>query len=176
MRGFVVWLTGLPASGKTTIARKLEEKLQELGWDTEVLDGDELRKGLSQDLGFSKEDRLKHGRRVAYLAKMLAKHGVAVIVSLVSPYRAMRDYARNLIEKFIEVYVKCSVETCMKRDPEGPLQKSGTRRSKEFHGDIRSLRRTGKSRGSSRHGKNGSRAMCSKNFRKANRIKIYSLT
>ena len=72
MRGFVVWLTGLPASGKTTIARKLEEKLQELGWDTEVLDGDELRKGLSQDLGFSKEDRLKHGRRVAYLAKMLA--------------------------------------------------------------------------------------------------------
>ena len=134
MRGFVVWLTGLPASGKTTIARKLEEKLQELGWDTEVLDGDELRKGLSQDLGFSKEDRLKHGRRVAYLAKMLAKHGVAVIVSLVSPYRAMRDYARNLIEKFIEVYVKCSVETCMKRDPKGLYKKAVRGEIKNFTG------------------------------------------
>jgi len=134
MKGFVVWLTGLPASGKTTIARKLEERLKECGWDTEVLDGDELRKGLSEDLGFSREDRLRHGRRVAYLAKMLAKHGVAVIVSLVSPYKAMRNHARSLIEKFIEVYVKCSVETCMKRDPKGLYKKAVEGKIKNFTG------------------------------------------
>ena len=123
-RGFVVWLTGLPASGKTTIARKLEKELRERGLKVEVLDGDEVRRWLSPEAGFSREDRERHLRRVAYVSHLLARNGVVVIASFVSPYRSTRDFARQLIGDFVEVYVKCSLETCMKRDPKGLYHKA----------------------------------------------------
>ena len=132
--GFVVWLTGLPASGKTTIAVKLEEELRLRGLRVEVMDGDEVRKGLSRDLGFSKEDREKHAMRVAYVSKLLARNGVAVIVALISPYRSFRVAIRDDIEHFIEVFVRCPVEECAKRDPKGLYAKAYAGEVKEFTG------------------------------------------
>lgn len=123
----VLWLTGLSGSGKTTIARALEPKLKELGFKTELLDGDVVRKELSPDLGFTKEDREKHARRVVYLCKLLSRNGIISIVSLISPYREFRAYARREIgvnDNFIEVYVRCSLESCIKRDPKGLYKKA----------------------------------------------------
>lgn len=132
--GFVVWLTGLPASGKTTIARGLEEELRDRSLKVEVMDGDEVRKGLSRDLGFSKEDREIHAMRVAYVSKLLSRNGVAVIVALISPYRAFRDTIREDIEHFIEVFVRCPVEECAKRDPKGLYAKAFAGEVKDFTG------------------------------------------
>ncbi|WXG40370.1 MAG: adenylyl-sulfate kinase [Candidatus Freyarchaeum deiterrae] len=122
--GFGVWLTGLPASGKTTIARALEKALRKKGLNVEVLDGDEVRKNLSPDLGFTKEDRETHAKRVAYVAKLLVRNGVAVIVGLISPFRDFREQARNQIGNFVEVWVKCPLEECIRRDPKGLYQKA----------------------------------------------------
>lgn len=125
--GFTVWLTGLPAAGKSTIAHLLRETLDSIfdGY-VEVLDGDEVRRGLSSDLGLSREDREEHARRVSYLAKVLSRNGTIAIVALISPYRKSRDFARQLIgpERFVEVYVKASLETCKKRDPKGLYAKA----------------------------------------------------
>lgn len=118
-KGFVVWLTGLPGSGKTTIAGLLAGRLRGMGLKVEVLDGDEVRRWLSPEAGFSREDRIRHLRRVAYVAHLLARNGVAVIASFVSPYRETRDRAREIIGNFVEVYVKCSLKTCIMRDPKG---------------------------------------------------------
>ena len=122
-KGFVVWLTGLPASGKTTIARRVGEYLQSRGFRVEILDGDEVRRWLSPEAGFSREDRERHLKRVAYVSRLLARNGVAVLASFVSPYQNVREEARKIIEseglKFIEVYVKCSLEECIRRDPKG---------------------------------------------------------
>lgn len=124
-KGFVVWLTGLPGSGKTTIAQALEKELLKMGWEVEVLDGDKIRKTLSPEAGFTREDRTRHILRVAYVSEMLMRHGVAVIVALVSPYADVRAKAREIIgEKFLEVYVKCSLKTCIKRDPKGLYKKA----------------------------------------------------
>ena len=90
----------------------------------EVLDGDQLRKGLSADLGFSEDDRNKHNRRVVFLAKLLVRNGIDVIVSLVSPYRENRKIARQEFDYFTEVYVKCSLDECMRRDPKGLYAKA----------------------------------------------------
>jgi len=119
MRGFVIWLTGLPGSGKTTIAVKLETQLREKGVKVESLDGDEVRKNLSPELKFSKADRQTHARRVVYVSRLLARNDVAVLVALISPYREFRAYARKEIGNFVEVYTKCSLEKCMERDPKG---------------------------------------------------------
>ena len=121
---FVVWLTGLPGSGKTTIANNLVKKLKESGLKVELFDGDEVRRQLSPDLGFTKKDRELHARRVVYLSKILARNGVASIVSLISPYREFREFARHEIGNFVEVYVKASLDTCMKRDPKGLYKKA----------------------------------------------------
>ena len=119
-RGFVLWFTGLPASGKTTIASNVKEELQGLGGRVELLDGDVLRRDLDPEIGFSPEDRAIHIRRVAYVSELLARNGVAVLVCLVSPYIHTRASARELVgDKFIEVYVRCSLETCISRDPKG---------------------------------------------------------
>jgi adenylylsulfate kinase len=135
-RGFVVWLTGLPSSGKTTIARRLEKYLRDRGFKVELLDGDEVRKWLSPEAGFSREDRERHLRRVAYVSKLLARNGVAVIASFVSPYRNVRDEARRMVEseglKFVEVYVKCSLEECMRRDSKGLYEKA-------LRGEVRDM-------------------------------------
>ena len=122
--GFVVWLTGLPGAGKTTIATKLAPRLRELGLKVEVLDGDEVRRQLSPDLGFTKKDRELHARRVVYLSKLLARNGVVSIVALISPYREFRQFARTEIGNFCEVYVKASLNTCIKRDPKGLYKKA----------------------------------------------------
>jgi adenylylsulfate kinase len=122
--GCVIWMTGLPGAGKTTIARVLAPKLRDLGLKVELFDGDEVRLQLSPDLGFTKQDRELHARRVAYLSKLLARNGIIAIVSLISPYRAFREFARKEIGNFVEVYVKTSLETCIQRDPKGLYKKA----------------------------------------------------
>ena len=123
-KGFVVWLTGIPGSGKTTIGDILIDRLRGMGRKVESLDGDEVRRNLSPDLGFSKEDRETHARRVAYVSKLLARNGVAVIVALISPYRSFREHVRSQIDDFVEVHVDASVEECIKRDPKGLYKKA----------------------------------------------------
>ena len=122
--GFVVWLTGLPGTGKTTIANELTKIYHEKGLRTENMDGDEIRLGLSADLGFSKEDREEHARRVVFVSKLLARNGIAVNVALISPYRAFREHARDELENFVEVYVKTPLEVCIERDPKGLYKKA----------------------------------------------------
>lgn len=117
--GFTVWITGLPGSGKTTIARGVEKELRARGLKVEVFDGDEVRRNLSKGLGFSKEDRDTHNKRVIYVCKLLTRNGVNAIVSLISPYRSTRSSARGQLPRFVEVYLRCSLEECMRRDPKG---------------------------------------------------------
>ena len=128
---FVLWMTGLPCSGKTTIARKLQENIPNLA----ILDGDELREWLSPK-DFSKEGRNEHNRKVAHLAKLLLKHNVPVSVSLISPYKENRDSARKIIgnDNFVETYVKCSLDVCEKRDVKGMYQKARNNEIKSFTG------------------------------------------
>src|SRR5579863_8706827 len=126
-QGFTIWMTGLPGSGKSTLANLLKSKYEnEFNRFVEVLDGDEVRKGLTADLGLSKEDREEHARRVSYLAKVLARNGVISIVALISPYRSSRQRAREIIgqDDFVEVYVKASLATCERRDPKGLYAKT----------------------------------------------------
>jgi len=128
---FVVWMTGLPCSGKTTIARKLQESIPNLA----ILDGDELREWLSPK-DFSKEGRNEHNRKVAHLAKLLLKHNVPVSVSLISPYKENRESAREIIgnENFIETYIKCSLDICEDRDVKGMYKKARNNEIKSFTG------------------------------------------
>ncbi|MDG6910658.1 MAG: adenylyl-sulfate kinase [Nitrososphaerota archaeon] len=126
-KGFTVWMTGLPGSGKSTLSAVLKESLQrDHGRSVEVLDGDEIRKGISKDLGLSKEDREEHARRVSFVAKLLSRNGVVAIVALISPYEISREQAKETVgpERFVEVYVKASLETCEKRDPKGLYAKA----------------------------------------------------
>jgi adenylyl-sulfate kinase len=117
--GFVVWFTGLPSAGKSTLARLLEKELLRRERPVEVLDGDEVRLRLTRGLGFSKADRDENIRRIAFVARLLARHGVAAITAAISPYRAGREEARREIGRFVEVYVKCPLETCVQRDVKG---------------------------------------------------------
>jgi len=137
-KGFVIWITGLPASGKTTVARIVADKLRSMGLKVEMLDGDEVRKWLSPEAGFTREDRERHLRRVAYVSKLLARNGVAVIASFVSPYRKIRSEIRQVIESenipFIEVYAKCSLQKCIERDPKGLYKKALAGEIKHFTG------------------------------------------
>jgi adenylyl-sulfate kinase len=119
-RGFTLWLTGLSGAGKSTIASAVAERLRAEGAAVEVLDGDEVREHLSKGLTFSREDRDINVRRIAYVAKLLCRNGVAVITAAISPYRAAREEARREIgDAFIEVYVNASLETCIRRDVKG---------------------------------------------------------
>lgn len=124
-KGFTLWLTGLSGAGKSTIASAVAERLRADGAAVEVLDGDEVREHLSKGLTFSREDRDINVRRIAYVAKLLCRNGVAVITAAISPYRATRDEARREIgDGFIEVYVNASLETCMRRDVKGLYEKA----------------------------------------------------
>lgn len=123
-QSFVIWCTGLPSSGKTTIASMLEPKLKQFGLNAEILDGDILRKELSPDLGFSKEDIYTHARKVIFLCKLLQQNRIVSIVSAVSPHKEIRNFIRREIGNFVEVYVKCSLDTCIKRDCKGLYKKA----------------------------------------------------
>ena len=130
--GFILWMTGLPCSGKTTILRKMQESVPNLA----MLDGDELREWLSPK-DFSKAGRDEHNVKVAHLAKLLHRHKVPVGVSLVSPYRENRSNARRIAdagERFLEVYVKCALETCEGRDVKGMYKKARAGEIKNFTG------------------------------------------
>ena len=122
-RGATVWLTGLPASGKSTVAVALEHHLVLNGRAAYVLDGDNVRHGLSQDLGFGREARSEQARRVAHVARLMADAGTVVLVAIVSPLRADRAVARAMHEAagldFIEVFVNTPLEECERRDPKG---------------------------------------------------------
>lgn len=133
-KGFALWFTGLPCSGKSAIADRLAERLREQGLRVERLDGDIVRQDLTRDLGFSKADRDENIRRVTFVSKLLARNGVAVLTSFISPYREMRDRARREIGEFVEVYTKCSLEECIRRDVKGMYKKAMAGQIKEFTG------------------------------------------
>ena len=129
-----VWLTGLSASGKSTIANLLDRRLTIEGRHTYLLDGDNVRHGLCRDLGFTEADRVENIRRVAEVARLMVDAGLIVIVSFISPFRSERDYARSLFEsgEFIEVFVDASLEACAARDPKGLYAKA-------FRGEIKNF-------------------------------------
>ena len=117
--GAVIWLTGLPAAGKSVLAQGLATALRDKSQRVEILDGDEVRQNIWPELGFSAEDRDANVRRIAHIARLLARHHVTVVVAAVSPYRRARDAARRLNPRFVEVYVSTPLEECIRRDPKG---------------------------------------------------------
>ena len=123
-RGFTVWFTGLSCSGKTTVSRGVAKELKKRGLKVEVLDGDVVRTNLSKGLGFSKEDRDTNIKRIGFVCKLLSRNGVVAIAAAISPYRAIRDYNRQEIGDFIEVYCKCPLELCIERDVKGLYKKA----------------------------------------------------
>src|SRR3954463_5344790 len=134
-KGFTLWFTGLSGAGKTTISEIVERELRARGSRVEVLDGDVVRENLSKGLGFSKEDRDTNIRRIAFVADLLSRNGVPVITAAISPYREIRDEARELMgDRFIEVFVKASVEICAERDVKGLYEKAFKGEIREFTG------------------------------------------
>ena len=134
-KGFTLWFTGLSGAGKTTISGHLEKQLRERGSKLEILDGDVVRENLSKGLGFSKEDRDTNIRRIAFVADLLSRNGVPVITAAISPYKEIRDEARELMgNRFVEVFVKASVDTCAERDVKGLYAKAFSGEIKEFTG------------------------------------------
>lgn len=118
--GFIVWIEGLPGAGKSTIAKSIATELRGRGRKVEILDGDEVRQMFSPELGFTRKDREMHARRVSYVANRLARNGVAVLVSMVTPYETSRQAARGVAEvPFHEVWLQCSPEVLRQRDPKG---------------------------------------------------------
>jgi adenylylsulfate kinase len=132
--GFVLWLTGLSGAGKSTVAAKLGPALAERGHRVELLDGDEVRTNLCQGLGFSREDRDTNIARIGYVAGKLAKHGVAVLVAAISPYRQARDLVRAEVDNFVEIHVAAPVSTCAERDVKGLYAKALSGQIKHFTG------------------------------------------
>ena len=133
--GATLWFTGLSGAGKSTIAEIVDSELRERGYKVEVLDGDVVRTNLSKGLGFSKEDRDTNIRRIAFVADLLSRNGVVAITAAISPYREIRDEARELMgARFIEIHVKASVEECARRDVKGLYEKAMRGEIKEFTG------------------------------------------
>lgn len=132
----VIWLTGLSGSGKTTLAKGLEKKLHEKGYLTQVLDGDNIRSGINNNLGFSEDDRLENIRRIAEVSKLLIHSGVITINSFISPTEDIRKMARDIIghENFIEVYVNAPLHVCEERDVKGLYKKAREGKIKNFTG------------------------------------------
>ena len=132
--GFTCWLTGLSGSGKSTIAGELLTRLNSLELSSEILDGDIIRKHLCIDLGFSAKDRETNVLRVAYLCNLLNKHGINTIVAMISPSSEVRNKVRSSLDNFIEIYVNCPLDECIKRDPKGLYQKALAGEILEFTG------------------------------------------
>jgi adenylyl-sulfate kinase len=134
MKGFTLWFTGLPSSGKSTLARRVEEILLERGMNVEVLDGDEVRENLSKGLGFSKEDRDTNIRRIGFVAKLLSRNSVVAITAAISPYKDVRDEMRRAIGRFVEAYVACPIDVLKERDVKGLYKKALAGEIKHFTG------------------------------------------
>ena len=127
--GLTIWLTGLPSSGKTTLAHALGERLAKEGYPAEVLDGDVVRANLTKELGFSRADRAENVRRVGFVADLLSRNGVTAVCALISPYREDRDEVRRMHgDRFVEVYVAAPLSVCIERDVKGlyARQRAGT--------------------------------------------------
>lgn len=135
-KGCVIWLYGLSGSGKSTLANQLERRLHDEGLLVKLLDGDNVRSGLNNNLGFSDEDRLENIRRVAEVAKLFCASGIITLASFITPKNELRELAREVIGKddFVEVYVKCSFETCAQRDVKGLYAKAKAGDLKQFTG------------------------------------------
>jgi adenylylsulfate kinase len=135
-KGALLWFTGLSASGKSTVANEVTYRLHQMGKLTYVLDGDNVRHGLNKNLGFSPEDRAENIRRISEVGNLFADAGLITTTAFISPYRKDRDFARELLGegRFIEVFVKASVEICEQRDPKGLYKKAKNGEIKEFTG------------------------------------------
>jgi len=135
-KGVVLWLTGLSGSGKSTIANEVAYNLHKIGKLAYVLDGDNIRHGLNKDLGFSPEDRNENIRRISEVAKLFADAGIITLTAFISPYRQYRNFCRELVgkDRFFEIYVKASIETCEKRDTKGLYKKAKQGLLKDFTG------------------------------------------
>jgi len=134
---FTLWFTGLPSSGKSTVAKRVEEELRNQGFEMHNLDGDNVRKKLHPDLGFTEEERATNNRRVSFIARLLNRHDVGTIVAAVSPFQDARSNARDEIENegdFIEIYVECPVEVCKQRDPKGLYEQAEAGQIDNFTG------------------------------------------
>jgi len=133
---FILWFTGLSASGKSTLANIVEKKLFQMNYKTYLLDGDNVRHGLNKDLGFNEESRIENIRRIGEVAKLFLDSGIIVLTAFISPFKSDRDLARSLVEKeqFIEVFIDASLETCEKRDPKGMYVKARSGEISNFTG------------------------------------------
>ncbi|WP_071517287.1 adenylyl-sulfate kinase [Geitlerinema sp. PCC 9228] len=133
-RGVTIWFTGLSGAGKTTISRLVLDKLRSRGLRVELLDGDIVRQNLTKGLGFSKEDRDENIRRIGFVAHLLTRNGVIVLVSAISPYREIREEVRQRIGNFIEVYVNAPLQVCESRDVKGLYAQAREGKIKNFTG------------------------------------------
>ena len=134
---FTLWFMGRPAAGKSTLAKRVETELRERGLAMENLDGDELRKNLHPDLGFSREDRSLNNRRTAFICKLLNRNGISVVNAMITPFRESQQKAREIIEpegKFVLIYVKCSVEGAAERDPKNLYEQAREGKIEKFTG------------------------------------------
>jgi adenylylsulfate kinase len=133
-RGFTLWFTGLPCSGKSTLAELVAKGIELRGRGVEVLDGDRVRTNLTKGLGFSKADRDENIRRIGFVCGLLSKHGAVAISAAISPYRSLRDEVRSKIENFVEIYVDTPLEVCIARDVKGMYRKALAGEMKNFTG------------------------------------------
>ncbi len=122
--GVTIWFTGLPCSGKSTIAQLVEHQLRSRAYRVEVLDGDVVRRNLTKGLGFSREDRDENIRRIGFVCHLLTRNGIIAISAAISPYRSTRDEVRRLIGSFVEVFVNCPLKVCQQRDVKGMYKKA----------------------------------------------------
>ena len=132
----ILWFTGLSGSGKSTLANEVEKELHQMGIRSYVLDGDNIRHGLNNNLGFSPEDRKENIRRIGEVSKLFVDAGLFTLTAFISPYREDREMVRQLVgpNEFVEIYVKCALEECERRDPKGLYEKARNGEIKEFTG------------------------------------------
>ena len=133
---FILWFTGLSASGKSTLANIVEKKLYQMNYKTYLLDGDNVRHGLNKDLGFNEESRVENIRRIGEVSKLFLDSGIIVLTAFISPFKSDRNLARSLVakEQFIEIFIDASLETCEKRDPKGMYLKARNGEISNFTG------------------------------------------
>lgn len=132
-----IWFMGLPASGKSTLAKRIENELSEMTFDVENLDGDEVRQNLHPDLGFTREERALNNRRTAFVCKLLNRNDITAVTAMITPFRDSQQRAREIVEEageFVLVYVKCPVEVCAERDPKDLYEKAKAGKIENFTG------------------------------------------